>query len=231
MTTSKIGRPKLLAISAFANFAPLVFLVTEAIAALGWNAGAYDYSYNYISDLGTTVCGSFLDGREMCSPLHAVMNFGYVTMAVAVAITVALLASALPRGRRITARILAVLVPIGMIQVASFPGGAESVPDGTIRFHVLGAVLAILSGNLLAILFGSNRKQLSWPTWYGTTSVVLGFAGLIGLVLVIVAGSYEHSAIFERVSVYAIFAWLFITSMLAFRTARRRSILRAGRGA
>lgn len=225
MATSKFDRPRLLAIGTFATFAPLVFLVTEAIAAFGWSAGSYQYAYNYISDLGTTVCGSF-DGRQMCSPLHAVMNFGYVAMSLALAITVILLAPALPRGRRIAARIFAVLVPVGMILVASFPGGVESVPDGTILLHVLGAVLAILSGNILAILIGSSgRKKLGWPTWYGPTSAALGLVGLIGLLLVVVAGSYEHSAVFERISVYAIFAWLFLTAAVAIRATSRPSNL------
>jgi hypothetical protein len=199
-----------------AAFGPLVFLIAEAIAAIGWRAGTYNYGVNFISDLGTTVCGSHFGGREMCSPLHAVMNLGFAAMGISVAIAVALIAVALPRGRRILATILGGVLAVGMLLVATFHGGIESVANGTIILHVLGAVVAIVLGNTLGIIMGASRRFLEFPKWFGPGAIILGIIGILSLVGCLVFSS----AIFERMSVYAIFAWLLTASVLLFRLAR-----------
>lgn len=210
--------------AAFAALGPLVFLVCEAVAALGWTAGRYDYGYNFISDLGTTVCGSQFSGRVMCSPLHGVMNVGFAAMGISVGIALASMAIALPRGRRIVMTACGALLALGMISVAVFPGGIESVTEGTLVFHVLGAVVAIVVGNTAGIVTGANRGRLGFPPWFGPVAVLLGILGIVSLVGCLVFSS----AVFERVAVYSIFAWLLTASALLFRRARPtvRSITR-----
>ncbi|CAN5335418.1 hypothetical protein BH09ACT1_BH09ACT1_12940 [soil metagenome] len=208
-----------------AGIGPLIFLITEAIAALGWKAGTYNYGVNFISDLGTTVCGSHFGGREMCSPLHAVMNFGFAAMGISVAIAVALVAVSLPRGRRIFATVLGCLLAVGMLLVASFHGGIESVANGTIILHVLGATVAILVGNTLGIIMGVNRRSLEFPNWFGPAAITVGIVGILSLVGCLVF----NSAIFERMSVYAIFAWLLTVSALLLRRASATTIPRSDR--
>ena len=203
-----------------AAFAPLVFLVAEAITAVAWTAGTYDYGHNFISDLGTTVCGSEFSGRDMCSPAHAVMNFGFVAMGLGVASTAALLATRLPRGRRITATALGCFIAIGMILVATFHGGVESVDNGTIALHVLGAGIAIAFGNSLAIITGANTARLGFARWYRPTAISLGIVGLSGLVLLVSGLEFLDPAVFERISVYAIFAWLLATSAAQLQANR-----------
>lgn len=208
----------------FAAFAPLVFLITEAAAAIAWTAGTYDYGHNFISDLGTTVCNSTFDDRLMCSPLHSVMNFGYVAMGVSVAVTVTLLASRLDHTRRVLATVLGCLVAGGMILVAAFPGGAESVHDGAIVLHVLGAVVAITLGNSLAIIMGANGELLRFPRWYAWAAIALGVIGLTGLAFLIAGATFLNPAVFERISVYAIFAWLLLTSGTQFAVNRKAAV-------
>ena len=202
--------------AAFAAFGPLLFLVCEAITAIAWTAGTYNYGVNFISDLGTTVCGSYFSGRIMCSPIHGVMNFGFAAMGISVAIATVLLAAALPRGRRVTVSVLGVLLAIGMILVALFPGGIESMPDGTIVLHVLGAAGAILFGNGIGVIIGANRRSLGFPAWFGPVAVALGIVGILSLVGCLV----YSSAVFERIAVYSIFAWLLTASALLVRPSR-----------
>ena len=192
-----------------AIFGPLVFLVCEAISAQAWTAGVYDYGHNFISDLGTTVCGSTFGGREMCSPLHAVMNFGFVAMGLATATAAVLLGTRLVGRRRVALFVLGPTIALGMLLVAGFPGGVESEADGTIALHALGAGLAIAAGNLTAIVVGSASIRLGFARWHRMLVVTLGIVGLIALVLTVADPGLLDAAIFERTAVYAIFGfWL-----------------------
>lgn len=56
----------------------LQYLLAEKITALSWTTPFYSYVANYISDLGVAQCGVMPDGRDLCSPLHAVMNGGFM---------------------------------------------------------------------------------------------------------------------------------------------------------
>lgn len=220
LVTFAKSRPGLAVTAVFAAFAPLVFLITEAIAAIAWTAGTYSYATNYISDLGTTVCGSTYAGRLMCSPLHGVMNFGYVAMGVGVAVVATLLATRLPALRRIIVTALGWAVPVGMTLVATFHGGVESVANGTMWLHVLGAGVAIICGNTLAIIAGSHRERIGMPRWYAPTGVGLGVVGLLGLALLLGGATFLAEGVFERIAVYTIFAWLLATSVAFVRCFR-----------
>jgi hypothetical protein len=201
--------------------APLVFLLSEAISALAWTAGTYDYRVNFISDLGTTVCGSTFGGRVMCSPLHGVMNFGFVAMGVGVAVTASLLATRLPTRRRVTVTVIGSLIAVGMVLVAVFHGGVESVANNTIVLHALGAGLAIALGNILAILVGASAGRLRFPRWYALTGMSLGVVGLVALVLLLTGTPVVEPAVYERISVYTIFAWLLTTAVVQAASNRR----------
>ena len=211
-----------LLLAILAAFGPVVFLVSEAISAIGWTAGTYDYGHNFISDLGTRVCTPDFGGRAMCSPLWPVMTFGFVAMGAAVMTTMLLLARTLTTGRRITVSALGVSVLLGMLLVAIFPGGIESVANGTIALHALGAVIAIAAGNTLGLVLGTARTQLGFPRWYGYVIPIIGGIGLVGLVFTVVEQPIADPAIFERIAVYAIFTWQLLTSALLFRRAASR---------
>ena len=216
------SRRGLILTGVFAAFAPLIFLIAEAIAAIAWTAGSYDYGHNFISDLGTTVCGSVFAGREMCSPLHGVMNFGFIAMGFGVFATATLLGARLPVRRRVVMTVLGALVAVSMTLVGVFHGGVESEANGLIALHALGAAVAIAVGNTLAILSGSSAQKLGFPRWYAVTVITLGIVGLIGLAFLGAGATWLDPAIFERISVYAIFAWLLTTSVVQLRSARAR---------
>ena len=202
MTTSA-ALTRLGALLAFLG--PVVFLVAEAASAAAWTAGAYDYGVNFISDLGTTSCVGEFSGRAMCSPWHAVMNTGFVVLGL----SMGGLFTVLALRRRGVARVLVAAggwaITVGMFLVALFPGGAESVDDGTIVLHVLGATAAILFANVLFVVVGAGARRFGLPAWSAAT-VVLGALGLVGLVLTLAPQQLAEPAVFERVAVYCIFA-------------------------
>ena len=211
-----------------AVFGPLVFLVCEAISAQAWTVGVYDYGHNFISDLGTTVCGSTFGGREMCSPLHAVMNFGFVAMGLATATAAVLLGTRLAGRRRTALFILGPTIAVGMLLVAGFPGGVESEQNGTIGLHALGAGLAIAAGNTVAIIVGSASIQLGFARWHRVLVTTLGVVGLIALVLTVADPGFLDAAIFERTAVYTIFAfWLATAAAIWGWYARTRDVASA----
>ncbi|WP_406481928.1 hypothetical protein [Streptomyces sp. NBC_01615] len=71
-------------------------MVTEAVAASSWKAPRYRHSFNFISDLGVPSCGGEVDGRTVCSPLHAVMNTGFVVQGVLFVVAAVLLFRMVP---------------------------------------------------------------------------------------------------------------------------------------
>jgi hypothetical membrane protein len=204
-----------------AAIGPVIFLVCEAISAIAWEAGTYDYGHNFISDLGTTICGSSSGGRELCSPLHGVMNFGFVAMGLAIGASALLLAARLTRRRRIAVIALGITIPVGMILVATIHGQDESVANGTMWLHGLGALLAIAAGNSLGLVVGPAGRSLGFPRWYRPTALVLGIVGLVALVFIAVEPPPFDPAVYERISVYTIFAWHFVTAFCLLRSRRR----------
>jgi hypothetical protein len=57
--------------------AGLVYLTAEAVTAHGWDTPRCSYVDNFVSDLGAPICGIW-SGRPVCSPLHSVINTGFV---------------------------------------------------------------------------------------------------------------------------------------------------------
>ncbi|NRT62201.1 putative membrane protein [Clostridium saccharoperbutylacetonicum] len=55
------------------------YLITEAVAASAWKSPSYSYTYNFISDLVMHIKGELFLGRLINSPLHFVMNGGFIT--------------------------------------------------------------------------------------------------------------------------------------------------------
>lgn len=83
---------------------PLWYLVCEAITATGFRG--YSYASNYISDLGVPERG-MLDGRILDSPLHNVMNAGFIGEGILFLWGLVLLLPHLQRSAKVTALVAA----------------------------------------------------------------------------------------------------------------------------
>jgi hypothetical membrane protein len=187
--------------------APLVYIVAETIAALAWTNPRYDYLYNFVSDLGVPGPRQVAFKQTIDSPLAAVMNAGFITNGVLVflAATLLLRFSAGLRPRLLT--VLALMFGAGLCLVAVVPGSQHSVDTGRIVFHLVGAALAIVCGNLVSILIGAFRDQLDMPGSFAAAVVALGIAGLVFYGIFIAldsSGATANLGLFERLSIYPI---------------------------
>ena len=191
--------------------AGLVFIVGEAIAATQFTPG-YSYAVNYISELGAVGCVD-KDGTPACSPLGEMMNVVFIASGLLFGVA-AVLASTLLSGRaRIVQLALGVAHAVGLVLVGVFHGGAFVRQDGTAVFHVLGAFLAIVCGNLA--IATTPLAAFGAPAGLRRVGLWLAVAGIGGLIVLVIAGATKTfippgDGAWERLSVYTITAWEFV---------------------
>lgn len=186
------------------------WMVAEAVTAAAWNDPPYSYATNYISDLGVPECGAQFQGRDLCSPLHPVMNLSFMAQGILFAAGVLLLANLLTgRTRRIVAT-LAVAHGVGFVLVGLFHGSADGPSFGLV-VHVAAAAVGILCANAIAIIVGSTRS-LRLPTAYRVFSIAIGVLGLLSEAFV--GMSTATAGVFERGGVYSWLLWSAVTGVL-----------------
>ncbi|MDB5693246.1 MAG: hypothetical protein JWO81_2309 [Alphaproteobacteria bacterium] len=202
--------------------AGFVYLAAEAAAANAWKALPYSYRTNWISDLGAPVAGVF-HGREVDSPLHALMNAGFLADGMLFLVGAILLARSTPAKRATGFLALAAAHAAGMILVGLVP---ETAPAPTASLHLLGALLAIGGGNLAIML---APRRVPPPGRRPSGGMVLGLVGLAGFLALTAGGAiFPHllasagPGLVERLSVYPITAWELLTG-LALLVASRKS--------
>jgi len=170
------------------------YLVAEAYAATA--LPGYRYAADYISTLGDPAV----------SPWAPLMNAAFAFQGVCFAVATTLFAAQAPRSRnRLWLLMFAVGNGIGNVLVALVHSGQGN------PWHVIGAVLAIVGGNGAA-LAGS---VLPGSTAYRVASIGLGTLGLLCLLMVGVG--VGPVGLWERGSVYPIFAWQILTAVVLLR--------------
>lgn len=205
MGRTAVKRTTVLAAGAFL-VGGVTYLAAEAVAALGWTDRPYSYSRNNISDLGI----------PDISPLHAVMNTGFVvdgTLFVLAGLGLAVLFEG--RARWIVVG-TSVVHGVGSIVV----GLAHASVDGASTPHAVGAGMAIVGGNLVLLAAGRYGGRVAAPRWYTVSSATAGVAGLVGLALFLADTGILGGGTFERISVYTIIGWEIVTG--ATILAKRR---------
>jgi hypothetical membrane protein len=180
--------------------AGLAYLTLEAVAAAAFRPH-YSYARNLISDLGIP---------SDDSPLAWLMNTAFCVQGTL------FLVGAILTVRAVEARTAGLFVSlaaanaVGNLLIAAFHSGPASHANGTAWVHAIGAVLAIVGGNV-AILAGSRIVS----GWHRKVSVVLGGFGLLSFALFVIeleASSSLPLGVLERCSVYSITAWQLFTA-------------------
>ncbi|WP_419706140.1 DUF998 domain-containing protein [Promicromonospora sp. NFX87] len=209
--------------------AAAIFFLAELIAAAAWTDPPYSYTYHYISNLGVRGPSEAL-GQAMNSPLAWVMNTGFFLFG-----TMALAGVVMLRGlrgwRRGAALVPAAALAAGGVLLAFFPGSAEAMRDGTDAYHGLGAMAAIVGGNVLAIVLGRVYRLIGVPRKSARAMVLLGVFGLVSLVVFFaVAGSDANLiGLVERCAVYPLLIALALAGLSTMSTpaVRRRTVQEA----
>jgi hypothetical membrane protein len=201
----------------------LVYVGAEAVAASAFPG--YSYAWNYISDLGVPEAGVF-QGRAIDSPLHAVMNAGFLVQgALYLAAAVASVRAARGGPQRLLLA-LAVVYAVGLALVGLVHGSGASERSGLGGLHVLGAAMAIVGGNAASIRSAVQARRGTAPWASPRLGLVLGALGLLGLLMLQLDSRLPGvdllpDGVWERVSVYAITAWQLTTGVALLARGRR----------
>ena len=198
---------------------PVIYLAAEAITAAAWESPSYSYADNWISDLGSATAGVF-QGRELDSPLHVVMNSGFIVQGLLFGIATMLLSRTLT-GRSTFTAVMGVLATLGYILVGTFHGSLQAQQNGTLPLHFAGATLAILGANLLSLVLGLHWRKAPDTRLIGVTSIIVGSLGLVAVVtLFLTFGAGLPSGAIERASVYTIVIWELAVAVALLRSRR-----------
>jgi hypothetical membrane protein len=201
----------------------LIYLIAEALAAAAFPG--YSYATNYISDLGVPEVGDF-QGRAIDSPLHPVMNVGFVGSGILFLLAATIAVRASTAGPRRIFLACAVTYAAGITLVGLFHGSQASADDGSDVLHVAGAAMAIVGGNLAAISGGATLRGGGIPPGYRHVSIVLGAVGIVGLVMLQIDSRTTvvdilPDGVWERVAVYTVTAWQLLTGLVLLTRSRR----------
>lgn len=176
----------------------LYYMIAEAISVFAFNDTVINsYLFHTISELG-------IPGLN--SPLFYLMNSAFI------AIGLTLLFANFYKFKNFIIKdktifyILTLITSIGVIIVALIHGGNPL----TASYHSLGAVMAILGGNILLILI--SRVMAKFET-YQKISLILGIIGLMAFWVMFFNMGSIYMPIFERLSVYTLILWSFISGV------------------
>lgn len=221
-------------VGAWAKISILQFFLAEAIVIVAWaGPSPYSRSLNYISDLGALHCGLY-GGRDVCSPLHLVMNVSFVLQGVGMLVGAIFLSGAVFRVAAkpvppaagahpfwITlTRILIAISGAGIMIVGLVPEDLGS------PLHYLGAVAFFVAGGLSLLLIAWSWRRVSRVSW---AAFACGLVSLTSTVIFQFGSGFDPGTV-ERLMAYPITIGLAIVGLTMARGGRRaRAVLAAAR--
>jgi hypothetical membrane protein len=188
-----VTRPVILGAACWAL--TVVFFVDQAIVQAA-STRPYSLATNFISDLGSTVCGPSVAGSHVavCSPLHGLMNGTFIVVGLLHTIgAIATRRAWPPRRMAIAGLVLLAIAGTGLTLTGLSP---ENVDLG---LHTLGAVYGIVGLNAAMVLLGVVLLRAAQGL--GVLALAAGIVGLVGLVLFKNAPGLPVG-ITERIAVY-----------------------------
>lgn len=177
-------------IGAWSILSVLQYFAAETAVIGAW-AGPqpYDRRTGYISDLGAVNCGIY-DGREVCSPLHWLMNASFVVQGLGMLLGALLLGS----GLLCVAARAGVRVPVGpsrkpwlaalWMRLLTGAAGAGTLVVGLVpedagsAFHFIGAVVYFLAGAGALLVLGVLWLRQTPLGWFILACGVVSLAAL-----------------------------------------------------
>jgi hypothetical membrane protein len=178
-----------------------VYLVSEAIAAA--LVPGYSYIADYVSDLGVS----------------AVMNYGaFMLHGSLFFVGAVIIARSYPHlGWAGSGFMLAAAAnAAGNVLVGIFRSGVPT--------HVIGAGMAIVGGNIAAVIAGLGSRRIGASMSYRVASVAVGVLGIACLLVLVIDGANGSrllpAGLVERGSVYSIIGWEIMTGLAILRRGR-----------
>lgn len=179
----------------------LYYMLAEAVSATFFSASIVDtYLFHNISELGIPNVGS---------PLFFIMNSAFIIMGLTLLFGNFYKFCEYIVKNKIIFYILTLITSSGVIIVGLIHGGNPL----TSGYHTLGAVMAILGGNVLLILIS---KSMLYFDKYQKFTLTLGIFGLTVFWIMFFNMGSKYVSVFERLSVYTLIIWSFITGLTLF---------------
>lgn len=193
------------------------YYIAQLVAQSAWPG--YRMTQYDVSALGATHCGPFKDPVSheivhICSPLHSIMNTGFVLAGVLMILGSFLVRRAWPQCRLSKATLLCIMASgVGEIVSGLAPGNVS------IAIHATGAMLHWVFGTAAIVCFGlairRNRPGLAFFSGLCVLMVVTSFL-LYGNRVYLHLGR----GTMQRLMSYPLSIWLITLGVFVFRRAR-----------
>lgn len=181
----------------------IYYMISEAISATFFNASLTNtYLFHTISELGIP------NGN---SPLFWLMNSAFILIGLALIFGYFYKFKGFIIKNKIICSIFALITAFGVIIVGLIHGGNPL----TSGYHTLGAIMAILGGNILLVLVSKSMDNFDN---YQKITLILGIFGLIAFWILFFNVESIYMPIFERLSVYTLIIWSFLTGVNLFKS-------------
>lgn len=180
----------------------LYYVLAEAISATFFNASfSNTYIYHTISELGIP------NGNSL---LFWLMNSAFILIGLTLLFgNFYSFKDFIVKNKRAD-YILTVITALGVIIVGLIHGGNPL----TSGYHTLGAVMAILGGNILLIIVSRSMSEFES---YQKITLILGIVGLIVFWIMFFNMHNIYMPVLERLSVYTLIIWSFLTGIYLIR--------------
>ncbi|MDQ0029531.1 DUF998 domain-containing protein [Arthrobacter bambusae] len=179
-------------IGGWAHLSVVQYFVAESAVIEAWRGPEpYDRRTGFISDLGALKCGIY-EHRDVCSPLHLLMNASFVVQGLGLIFGALLLSSALlciaaKPGVRIlpgaasrkalpaavAVRILTGIAGLGTVVVGFVPEDLGS------PFHLVGALMFFIGGAFALLLLGLLWLPHTGMSWFVAVCGTLTLGALV----------------------------------------------------
>ena len=162
----------------------LYYIIAEAISATFFNASIFStYVFHTISELGIP---------NSNSPLFWLMNSAFILIGLTLIFSNFYKFKDFIARNRVVFYIMTLVTGLGVIIVGLIHGG-NPITSG---YHTLGAVMAILGGNVLLVVVSRSMNQFSL---YQKITLILGVIGLAAFWIMFFNVESVYMPVFERV--------------------------------
>lgn len=181
----------------------LYYIIVEAISATFFNASLFNtYIFHTISELGIP------NGN---SPIFWLMNSAFILIGLTLIFGNFYRFKDFLIKNKIIIYILTLITGLGVIIVGLIHGGNPL----TSGYHTLGAVMAILGGNVLLIIISRSMGEFEG---YQKITLTLGIFGLIVFWVMFFNIKSIYMPVFERLSVYTMIIWSLLTGLYLIKS-------------
>ena len=178
------------------------YIQAEAVCATFFNDSIFNtYCFHTISELGIP---------GVISPLFWLMNSAFILIGLTLIFGNFYKFKEFIIKNKIVFYILTLITGLGVIIVGLIHGGNPL----TSGYHTLGAVMAILGGNILLVLISRLMGEFGL---FQKITLVLGIIGLIAFWIMFFSMDNIYLPVLERLSVYTLVIWSFIAGLFLVR--------------